>query len=232
MNSLLQIASFAGTLALLAGSASGRTGRAFGPEERLLIRVYDEAQVPAAVLHSATMETARLFGAAGIRISWEHLSAELPEDIGTDMTAVAFVKPDERPYLVIRLRRQTPANLFPRALAYSLPFAHRGAHVQIFYDRVEALIHSVNIADYVVLGHVMAHELGHVLLGSTEHASAGLMQANWTPAGWRLASEGLVVFHRDEIKQLRAGMSRFQVVERAPAPFGQQTVAAAGTLPL
>src|SRR5947209_4470927 len=99
MNSSLQIACFAGTLALLAGSASGKTGRAVGPEQTLLVRVYDEAQVPAAVLHSATMETARLFQAAEIRIRWEHLSAESPEDEGTDMTAVAFRQLDERLYL-------------------------------------------------------------------------------------------------------------------------------------
>jgi hypothetical protein len=137
MNSSLQIAWFAGTLALLAGSASGNTG--CPPEPTLLVGIYDKAQVPAAALHSATMETVRLFRAAGIRISLEYLSAESPEDEGADMTALAFRQPDERPYLVIRLMRRTPTTVLPGALGYSLPFAHRGAHVLIFYDRVEAL---------------------------------------------------------------------------------------------
>jgi hypothetical protein len=227
MNSSLQITCLAGTLALLADSASGKAGRVIDPEQTLVIRIYDKAQVPAAAIHLATMETARLFRAAGIRISWEHLSAESPEDKGTDMSAVAFRQPDKRPYLVIRLMRQTPATVFREALGYSLPFAHRGAHVLIFYDRVEALAQRVNAAIYVILGHAMAHELGHVLLGSSEHTSGGLMQARWTPTSWRLASAGLVVFDRAEITRIRTGLSKFQVVveglpphEPVPASFG------------
>ena len=172
--------------------------------------------MPAASLHAATMETDRLFQAAGIRISWEHLSTESPEDMGTDMTAEAFRQPNDRTYLVIRLMRRIPATVLPGALGYSLPFAHRGAHVVIYYDRVEALTRSLNMSASVVLGHAMAHELGHVLLGSSEHTSGGLMQACWTPATWRLASAGLMVFDRAEIKRMKTVLPKFQVMELAP----------------
>ena len=128
------------------------------------------------------------------------------------MTAAAFRRPDERPYLVIRLIPRTPTTVFPDALGYSLPFAHRGAHVVIFYDRVGALTQRVNTAAYVILGHAMAHELGHVLLGSAEHASSGLMRASWTPASWHLASAGLLAFGCAEIERMRVGLSKFQVV--------------------
>lgn len=206
MSSFLRIAFLGSTVAWITGFASGKTG----PEQTVSIRLYDQAQVPAAVLHSAMMEAARLFRAAEIRISWERPTAEAPEDRGTDMTATALRHPDERPYLVVRLMRRTPATVFPGALGYSLPFAHRGAHVLIFYDRVEALTQRVNTAGYVVLGHAMAHELGHVLLGSTEHARGGLMQAGWTAANWRLAAAGLLSFEREEVRRMRAGLERLQ----------------------
>ena len=149
-------------------------------------------------------------------MSWEQVLAESPEDSGTDMTAAAFRQPDTRPYIVIRLLRGTPGTVFPRALGYSLPFAHRGAHVVILYDRVEALSERLNTAVYVIVGHAIAHELGHVLLGSTEHTSGGLMQGCWTPASWRLASAGLLAFDRPDRKRIRAGLSKFQVVGRVP----------------
>ena len=206
MSSFLRITAFAGTLALLAGCAYGKAG----PEQTLSVRLYDQAQVPAAVLHSAMMEAARLFRAAGIRIRWEQPPVESLEDQGTDMTAAAFRQIDERPYLVIRLMRRTPATVFPGALGYSLPFAHSGAHVLIFYDRVEALTQRVNTTAYVILGHAMAHELGHVLLGSTVHTHGGLMQARWTPASWRLAAAGLLSFEREEVRRMRVGLERFQ----------------------
>jgi hypothetical protein len=206
MNSLLRIATFAGTLALLAGCGYGKTG----PEQTVSVRLYDQAQVPATVLHSAMNETSRLFRAAGIRISWERPSAEAPEDQGTDQTAYVCQRPDERPYLAVRLIRRTPANVYPGALGYSLPLAHSGAHVVIFYDRVEELPQWVNTAAYVILGHAMAHELGHVLLGSTEHALGGLMQARWTSASWRLATAGVLSFEREEVRRMRAGLERLQ----------------------
>lgn len=56
----------------------------------------------------------------------------------------------------------------------------------------------------------MAHEIGHVLLGSADHASGGLMQARWTPAIWRLASLGLLAFTREEAERMGAGLQRLQ----------------------
>lgn len=218
MNSSLQIAYVAGTLALLAGSASGKNGWASAPEHTVSIRLYDRAQAAAAVLHSAIAETTRLFRAAGILTLWERPSAESLEDQGTDMTAAAFRRPNERPYLVIRLMRHTPATVFPGGLGYSLPFAHHGAHVLIFYDRVVALTQRVNTGTDVILGHAMAHEIAHVLLGSTEHSAGGLMQSCWTPASWHLASEGLLAFRREEIERMHAGLRRFQ----SPGPIRQR----------
>lgn len=209
MNSSLRIAFFGSMVGLAAGYASGKTGRLNAAETTVSIRLYEQAQVPPAVLHSAMNETSRLFRAAGIRIRWEQPAAESPEDEGTDQTA-AYERLDERRYLVVRLMRRTRGTVFPSALGYSLPFAHSGAHVLIFYDRVEALTQRVNTASYVVLGHAMAHELGHVLLGSTEHTRGGLMQANWAPASWRLAAAGLLGFGVEEAKRMCAGLGRFQ----------------------
>ena len=174
------------------------------------IHLYDQAQAPPQALHSATDQASYLFRSARIRISWEFPSTESPEDRGTDMTTAAFQRPEARGYIVVRLMRRTPATVVPGALGYALPFAHRGAHVLIFYDRVETLARAANKPTYVVLGYTMAHEIGHVLLGSSEHASAGLMQGRWTAATWRLASEGLLAFRREETSALGAGVRRFQ----------------------
>lgn len=120
------------------------------------------------------------------------------------MSATPVGPADTRPYLLIRLMRRTLATTFPGALGFSLPFAHRGAHVLIFHDRVETLTRSVSVQESVVLGCTVAHELARVLMGSTEHTAAGLMQARWTPTSWSLASQGLVSFNGVEIELMRA----------------------------
>jgi len=218
MSRSFQTAVIATTLALPAGSVLGKTGRAIGSEQTLSIHLYDRAQVPTGVLHSATVEASRIFRAATIRITWERPSVEAPRDQGIDMSdmrSVAPHLPDERPYLVVRLVRRVPATVFPSALGFALPLARSGAQVTIFYDRVEESTRSVDTASYVVLGHALAHEIGHVLLRSSEHASVGLMQARWSPTSWRLASAGLLAFCPEEAERMCAGLRRF----RAPDPL-------------
>jgi hypothetical protein len=194
----------------MAASVSAKAGRGIAPAQILSIHLYDQARVPGPVLHAATDETNWLFRRAQIRISWECPSVESAEDQGTDMTSPAFQKPDTRRYIVVRLLRRMPASVYPGALGYALPFARTGAHVLIFYGRVERLAQSVNQSTYIVLGHAMAHEIGHVLLGSSEHASGDLMQGRWTPATWRLASAGLLAFRREEAERMGAGLQKIQ----------------------
>ncbi len=211
MNSSFRIAVLAKTVALMAASLYGKGDPTLVAERSLSIHLYDQAQVPPRVLRSATEEAARILRTAGIRISWEQPSIEAPEDRGIDMTSAEFRLPDERPYLVVRLTRATPGAVLPGALGFALPFARKGAHVSIFFDRVETLPVAPTTAIYVILGHAIAHEIGHVLLRSSAHSTGGLMQARWNTATWRLASAGLLAFGRDEAERMCAGLPRFEV---------------------
>jgi hypothetical protein len=216
MNSSLRIVFVAGAFSMAAGSISGKTGREIAPERTLSIHLYDQAQVPAGTLHLATVEATRLFRAAGIQVIWQQPPAEPPEDRGIDMRSIASRQPDERRYFVVRIMRRIPATVFPGALGFALPLARTGAHVSIFYDRVEALTRSVSAALYVILGHAMAHEIGHILLRSSEHAGGGLMQARWNQASWSLASAGLLTFRPEEAKRMGEGLLRFSAPYKFP----------------
>jgi hypothetical protein len=110
---------------------------------------------------------------------------------------------------VVRLLRRTAPSSLPHALGFSLPHARRGTQVWIFYDRVEKLSESVHAPLYIVLGHSIAHEIGHMLLGSSEHSSAGLMQAVLTRKSWRLAAMGLLSFSADEARRINETALRF-----------------------
>jgi hypothetical protein len=211
MNRATRLALVVNTLALMSAPLSSKRRDALASGQTISIRVYDHAQALAGVLHSATDQAGWLFRAARIRISWEFPSTEPPEDRGTDVTSAAFQQPDARPYIVVRLIRRTPATLLPGALGYALPFAHAGAHVVIFYDRVEILAHSFNKATDLILGYAVAHEIGHVLLGSSDHSAGTLMQAQWTATTCRLASMGLLAFTREQTERMGAAVQRFQV---------------------
>ena len=58
-----------------------------------------------------------------------------------------------------------------------------------------------------LLGHVMAHELGHLLLPHGAHSVAGVMRPEWDRAQVQAAAEGLLTFTPDQADLIRARLS-------------------------
>lgn len=204
MNSYLQLAFVASAIGWMAGSLSGKTGEKIGAEQTLSIHLYNDAEVSPRTLHWAIVETNRLFRAAGIQLYWEQVSREAWQ------SAAACPQENERRSLLMRLMLKAPLTASPGALGTARPFAQAGTQVSIFIDRLEALRHSMTTEDYVMLGHMMAHEIGHVLLHSTEHSAGGVMQTRWTGMSWHLASQGLLAFRPEEAERMNAGLAEFR----------------------
>jgi hypothetical protein len=81
----------------------------------------------------------------------------------------------ETPFAFVAGIRNGASEYFkPGALAYAEPY---GNSIVILYDRIAA-IHRANTSD--ILGHVLAHEIVHMLRGDTAHSSVGLMKPHWT----------------------------------------------------
>lgn len=72
----------------------------------------------------------------------------------------------------------------------------------VFYDRVMAFASVWAPNSREILGDAMAHELGHLLLG-TQHSSRGIMKALWTFQDLQLASRGNLRFTTEQLAALR-----------------------------
>ena len=80
--------------------------------------------------------------------------------------------------------RALAVSLIPRAMAdidvsdLTLGFANsRSSQATVLYDRVQSFAHRYRMRHEVLLGYVIAHELGHLLLPPKSHSPAGLMRA-------------------------------------------------------
>jgi hypothetical protein len=82
--------------------------------------------------------------------------------------------------IVINITSDTPNALMPGALACSQVF--EGVHVRVFWDRVRKAASRANPLVTFLLGHIMAHEITHIMQGLDRHSEAGLMKGSWTPA--------------------------------------------------
>ena len=79
-----------------------------------------------------------------------------------------------------------------------------GYYANVFYHRVEQLSGTRTCSRPVVLGHVIAHEMGHLLLGQGGHSRTGLMTANWDRSELEQVIQRTFIFNSQQAKEIRA----------------------------
>jgi hypothetical protein len=79
-----------------------------------------------------------------------------------------------------------------------------GCYSDVFYDRTTELQTSWHVSLADILGNVIAHELGHLLLGSNSHASMGIMKGRWQGEELRRAARGGLLFTAEQSDHMRA----------------------------
>jgi hypothetical protein len=82
-------------------------------------------------------------------------------------------------------------------------------NASLFFDRIQEISRTVDVSPELVLGPVMAHEAGHLLLGSNSHSSWGIMQAVWEGDKLQVMARSIVGFTDTQSRRLRQS-----VVER------------------
>ena len=123
-----------------------------------------------------------IFAGIGVKIQWHDLRKCPMEGI------------------LITFSNETPASLMPGALAYALP--HEGRHIVVFFDRVTKKPGYVSI----LLGHVIAHEVTHILQGMVRHSESGVMKANWTGADYQQMSREPLQFTDHDVLLIHRGL--------------------------
>jgi hypothetical protein len=142
------------------------------------ISVHNDAAVPWEAIRAAEKEASRVFHAAGIDVQWANCQAVSEEAIETAKVSSCgeAVFPE---HLHLRIARRS-VGLSPEAMGISfLSEDGSGCQADIFYEGIEGLKQESNASLSVILGHVAAHEIGHLLLGTNSHAPAGIMRAVW-----------------------------------------------------
>lgn len=161
------------------------------------IVVYDSAQVGIKKLDRTENLVAAILLTAGISLRWIAGPLQDPQTLETDFTAYSRQECDSRPVppvLRVRVLARAPAGTPPQALGFSLPCAPEGVQVTVYVDRAEMVTAAGGPTFGRVLAYAIAHELGHVLLHSTDHDATGLMKSIWSKADWQRAAVSIIPF--------------------------------------
>jgi hypothetical protein len=156
----------------------------------------DAAGVPADILERAQTAATRVFDLSGITLDWVDATKCQDSCLTIRIVMQAVSAKSRDPHML----GVTPSTE-----------EARGINVWIFYPRVRAYSADLGMQVSQLLGHVMAHEMGHLLLPPGAHSLAGLMRPAWDTAQVKSAAKGLLTFTPDQAalirERLRAAVS-------------------------
>jgi len=177
-----------------------------GAKDKQLVLVYNTASLNAEVVRKAEEEASRIFHEAAIDLQWLNcpIGPEVTPD--TDPCRSHF---GENP---IYLHMMPTAGGFPneRALAHAAVAPEGGVRAVLFFDRIQVYIKRGDPPCNLVqmLGHIMAHEMGHLLLSRPGHTTKGIMIGPWNTKELRQAAEGNLLFTPVEAAKMREEVRR------------------------
>ena len=173
------------------------------------VSVHNDADISLGVLLHAESEASRIFRQSGLELRWLNCSPAPPaiknsqnsEAPGQCSTA------DFPRHLQLRIvKRSLNLNEFAMGISY-LSADGIGCYSDLFYDRALQIQEINKVSAATILGHGIAHELGHLLLGTNSHAPAGLMRSRWQPSDLANASQGALLFSPLESQEMRNRLS-------------------------
>jgi hypothetical protein len=152
-----------------------------GAESRvaLTVRFYNTSGVSAPELLAARRAFESIYTDTGIDVRFRQCGRPVSAGGPVDKCSESL-KPRE---LVVRVINAPPFNphLHPEAygMAYIVKETDRGWLATVFSDRIGGAASRVGVTSGTLLGLVIAHEVGHLLLGSAYHGWTGIMRAGW-----------------------------------------------------
>jgi len=91
--------------------------------------------------------------------------------------------------------------------ALECPRGQMGCSAYVFYRNVTALARDGDAGEYQLLGHALAHEIGHLLLGPNSHSATGIMRGNWNHQDLQSIARSYLFFTEQQSKQMRNEVS-------------------------
>jgi len=148
---------------------------------------------PSAVDFRARATVTWMFDRVGVRLAWRAGEPKTGASSGSPVT------------IRIQFPKEAPAEASQNALAYALPFGE-GVTITVMYGRIREAAQRSN-REPVVLAHVLAHEIAHVLQGTNRHAETGVMKAQWNGQDYDAMEKKPLEFTSFDVNLIQNGLN-------------------------
>lgn len=195
-------------LLALASALLSATPQASAPDPAstytLTVAIFNDARVPPTVLAGAQATASYIFAKSGVDVLWMPCGRE--DESPEERSACGQSEfPDHLDMHVVNSCPRLPSSVF--GISYLSPEGI-GTQADVFYAKVAAFRQSPAELS-TLLGYAMAHELGHLLLGSNSHSPTGLMRADWRTRELTDMAQGGLGFGEGQTETMKAKLSTF-----------------------
>jgi hypothetical protein len=226
---------FAGLILVAGFTGLGQSVAAGSPETSLTItiHVYNYAEVDHKTLVEAEKVATGIFQKAGVESRWVSpaLTSENKQENSAERGSrdLSHIQLDLLSPLMAE-RLGLPNNVMGLA-----PGAERDRQdVYVFYNSAEALAQRqirtlptsrrrTHARTAQILGHVIAHEIGHVLLNLKSHSATGIMRGDWGLKDLQDVAYGYLLFTPPQAEVIRAEVGRRAGKETAQEVAGLES---------
>jgi len=196
---------------LLACSLGWSIGSQAADNSRVAVFIYSDVRVPSETLNRAQHQVAKVFARAGVDIMW--FNCTVHATIGSQPRCEPVDHPNS---LILRITDHAATATSDSAFGVAfLGAGGIGQYGDVFWNRVEELRSRSGVDDGAVLGSVLAHEMGHLLLGSNAHSISGIMKPRWNAAELRAIAEGSLMFLPEQEQRMRERIPEARMVSQA-----------------
>ena len=168
------------------------------PDVLLTVSVFNDAGASPSVISQARDRATLILRRAGISLVW--LDCGTPGNPRPSSSCSDLSFPQHLSVRLVPTADRPSEDTFGRTFQNA---AGEGNYALVYFNVLVAssVTESVHAGDLV--GFVIAHELGHLLLGRDSHSATGLMAPVWQASEVRMASQGLLFFTNDQQERIR-----------------------------
>jgi hypothetical protein len=169
------------------------------PEVFVTVAVHNHAGVSANTLAQVERTASSIFKQAGVDVDWAN--CDLPVEAVRIASSCRVTEFPRHLQLSIAPRSK---NLTESVLGISfLGEDGSGCYSDVFFWPTKELHQRFHVDLGTLLGHVVAHEIAHLLLGTNAHSDTGIMRPHWSEQDLLNASKGHLLFTQAQGRTMR-----------------------------
>jgi len=186
----------------------------------LTVSVFNDAGVEPSVWSQAQSRATEIMRHSGISLNWLDCGSRASRMPDPNCSAISY--PTHLSVRVVPKVSPIKEHIFGQTFQDA---AGEGNYVLVYYPSIETFRAPTTVPTGELLGCVIAHELGHLLLGTASHSATGLMSAVWQDPELQQAARSNLFFTGREGERMRfrfaAATARLRKLSEQPSVSGK-----------